>query len=183
MAQRAGGRISVDEAFQRLRAREEPFSACARLDAALRAGKVRLFADEAVVSPSFFVGHLYVAADVAPDGRCAATIAMTRAVELPSEWTVSGDDVDALRASESGAEPQRRSGGRRGYDWDPVIAVIIELVLDEGPPSNFAKFATQVRNLCEEHGMEPHQIPNSDTIRHKLPALLVHVLRPNVGNG
>jgi hypothetical protein len=183
VVKRAGGRISVDEAFQRLRAREEPFSACERLNAALRAGKVRLWADTAVVSPSFFNGHLYVGADVAPDGRCTATMAMTRAVELPSEWTVSGDDVDALLASKSGTEPKRRSGGRRGYNWDPVNAVILELVFDEGPPSNFAKFANKVRKLCEDHGMELDQTPDSETIRHKLPVLLKHILRPNVGKG
>ena len=175
MAKRAGGQISVDEAFQRFRAREEPFSACERLNEALRSGKVRLWADNAVVSPSFFNGHLYVRVDVAPDGRCIATIAMMRAVELPSEWTVSGDDVDALLASESGAEPKRRSAGRRGYNWDPVIAVIIKLVHDEGLPSNFAKFADQVRKLCEEHGMALGQIPDSETIRHKLHVLLKHV--------
>ena len=173
MAKRAGGKInSVDEAFQRFRAREEPFSACERLNEALRSGKVRLWADNAVVSPSFFDGHLYVRADVAPDGRCTATMAMRRAVELPSEWTVSGDDVDKLLAPGSGTEPKRRGAGRRGYNWDPVIAVIIKLVHDEGSPSNFAKFAGQVRELCEERGMEPDQIPDSETIRHKLPDLL-----------
>jgi hypothetical protein len=128
-----------------------------------------------VVAPSFFATHLYVVADVAPDGRWTAEMSMIRAVNCPRQWAVSGDGVDAMLASESA--PKRRSGGRPPFNWDPVIAVIIELVHSEGPPphSGNAAFAARVCERCDELGMEPHKIPDPETVRHKLPTLLEHV--------
>jgi hypothetical protein len=158
-----------------LRARGEPFNACERLNAALRTGKVRLWVDETVVPPEFFEGALHVWAEVAPDGRCTGMMAERRAVERQSEWTMSGDDVDALLALESA--PKQRSGGRPPLDWDRVLAVIIEVIHTEGPPphSGNAAFAKRVCDRCSELGMEPHKIPDPETVRHKLPTLLAHV--------
>jgi hypothetical protein len=133
-------RISVDEAFQRLQRQEESAAARERLNAAIRAGKVRLWANDNVVGPSFFEGHVYVAAEVAPDGRWTAEMTMIRGVEgwKDIEWTVAGADVDGLLAQE--AELKRRSGGaKRIYDREQILiegaAVIFRQAKNGLPPS------------------------------------------------
>jgi hypothetical protein len=135
-------RISVDEAFQRLRRREESAAACERLNVAIRAGKVRLWANDNVVEPSWFVGHVYVAAKVAPDGRWIAAMRMIRGVEgwKDIEWTVAGVDVDNL------AKPERHPGGRRPvYVQEQILFKAFEYVFDYGLPATQDELIRKLR--------------------------------------
>jgi hypothetical protein len=140
-------RITVDEAFQRLRRREEPAAACERLNAAIRAGRVRLWANDSVVEPSWFVGHVYVAANAAPDGRWTAAMTMIRAVaEWPDiEWIVSSADV--LKQE---TESKHHPGGRPPkYDAEQIRFTAFHYVHDYGLPATQDEL---IRKLRQELG-------------------------------
>jgi len=100
-----GKRISVNEAFRKLRPALGPHGAENEMNAAmLRDDKpARLFCDGEVVDPNFIRDHLLVkgpgSRDAAGRVRRSAEIVATRALEKPVEsytWQMDADGIEAL---------------------------------------------------------------------------------------
>lgn len=125
-------RSNINDAVHRLRQRDEPLpAACERLDAAIRAESVHLWADDAPVHPSFFAGHLSIAVKF-EDGRALdeAEIAMLRTVERPRMWSVSRVDVERLAKSQSSGLPRRDTRGVKSeINWEEVVRAAAVLMV------------------------------------------------------
>jgi hypothetical protein len=92
----AADRISVDEVFHLMLPRFEPHAARVRLDTGIQANEVRLWCDDALISPDFFSAMLRVAARPEADGRWIAWIEATRALQKPEKeyvWTMSRAEI------------------------------------------------------------------------------------------
>jgi hypothetical protein len=149
-------RITVDEAFQRLRQREEPATARERLNSAIRAGRVRLWANDDVVEPSWFEGYVYVTAKVAPDGHWTAEMTMIRAVaEWPDiVWTVPARDVETLLV-EWEAKTNRHPGGRpTKYNPEQILIRAFDHIYDYGLSATQDELIRKLRRKLGEAAPE-----------------------------
>jgi hypothetical protein len=97
-------RLSIPEAFQRLlQLYGSARVAGQRFDEALRVGDnahggVRLWAGDTAVDPEWYARHMRVRVRAVSDDQWSAELEPTgvRPVELPSSWSVSATDIDAL---------------------------------------------------------------------------------------
>jgi hypothetical protein len=160
-------RVSIDQAFQLLlRDVNDPYVACEQLNAALRMGRVKLFADGAKVKPGYFARILLVVADAAPDGRWTASITQTisLAVIMPKEWTVTG--IEGLLKP-----PRRKPGTKPKYKWDEIKAEIARRCTgpqDERPrePDNISQVARDVADwYSEQYGDAPEDSAMRDVVK------------------
>jgi len=149
-------RITVNEAFQNLLLRlGKPHVVRARLNAAIRAGEVRLWDRDAVIDPNLFETHLRVAAWVEPDGRWVGEIEATKAINEPKScvWTISGADVEALLARE--AEPERHPGGAPPrYDQGQILIEAAAYVVVNGLPAKQDQLIAALRRKLADKAPE-----------------------------
>jgi len=144
---RGGKRISIDEAFRKLRPALGPDGAVELINTAMRDKKrLRLFCDGRVVDRGFIRDHLVVKG---PGGRGAnrrrsAKIVATRALEKPVKsynWQMDAKEIEALRVAAFGPTPsprtpdvlqppRRRPGPKPKDDWPILVAAkMIDLAL------------------------------------------------------
>jgi hypothetical protein len=159
-------RISLDRAFQLLlRDVSDPYVACEQLNAALRMGRVKLFADGAKVKPGYFARILLVVADAAPDGRWTANITQTisLAVIMPKEWALSG--IEGLLKP-----PRQRPGPKPKFDWPAIKAEIARRYT--GPQDKrprISEIAREMLGWCDEqYGIEPQDSAMRDAVKQVL---------------
>jgi hypothetical protein len=143
----SGKRISIDEAFRKLRPTLGPDGAVELINTAMHDRKrLRLFCDGRAVDPGFIRDHLVVKG---PGGRGAhrrrsAEIVATRALEKPMEsynWQMDAKEIEALRVAAFGPtpsprtpdvlqQPRRRPGPKPKDDWPMLVAAkMIDLAL------------------------------------------------------
>jgi hypothetical protein len=165
--------ITIEEAFQRLLPQNGPHAACERLNAAIRSGSVRLWADDSEVAPGFFATHLYLMAKAAA-GRYSAEITMTRATTMPQKWTLSAADVEALR---KGPLARRRPGPVTTHEWHAIDGEIARRCIDPKTgrlkvPKNESKLARDVADWCQnQYGQEPADSALREAVRQVCAAL------------
>jgi hypothetical protein len=122
--------ITIDAAFQRLLSQRpgQPYDVCERMEAAIRAHDLFLFADGVEVSPDFFKRHhLQVAYD--PTRRTAKIDMTSRAVVMPARWTIGGDieKVAAKRAPHN-------AGGKREFDREWFLIEAAAFIVENDLP-------------------------------------------------
>jgi hypothetical protein len=138
-------RISVDEAFHLMLVQfQPPHAARHRLDMALRAEEVLLWANGVPQDPNFIAAHLRVAARTEPDGRWIACIEPTRAL-VPGEyvWAVSrAGVVDLMRreAPKSRVDLKPREG--------PQISRLWPVLRDLYPPDGIPSAKVKTNEVC-----------------------------------
>jgi hypothetical protein len=134
-------RVTVDEAFHLMLAQIPPHAARHQLDMALRAGDVRLWANDVLQDPNFIAACLLVAARAEPDGRWIACIEPTRALELAEYvWVVSHAEVVDLLRREA---PKR-----------------VDVQLREGP--QMTRLRPVLHDLYPPDGMPPAEVKTND---------------------
>ena len=142
---------------------------------ALRAGRVRLWADDAEVNPSFFATHLHVVLKATPEGW-TAEMAMTRAVTRPRKWAVSAADIEKLPGSKSEL-PRRKPGPPTKHNWHGIAGEIARRCIDPKTkllriPDNESKLASEVLQWCgTKFGREPAESEMREAVRHICAAL------------
>jgi hypothetical protein len=174
----ATGKISVDQAFQQLQKKAEPWAACELFNAALRTRRVRLWQNDTEVPPSYFTAYLQVVINSTPDGW-TASMAMNRAVEpWPCEWSVSAADVEKLQLHpKSGGPPRRRTGPANTHDWHSIDGEIARRCIDPKTkrvrvPKNESKLAQEVLTWCQEKGWdEPADSAMREAVKRVCAAL------------
>jgi hypothetical protein len=145
----SGKRISIDEAFRKLRPALGPDGAVELINTAMRDKKrLRLFCDGRVVDRGFIRDHLVVKG---PGGRGAnrrrsAKIVATRTLEKPVKsynWQMDAKEIEALRVAAFGPTPsprtpdvlqppRRRPGPKPKDDWpEEVKAEIVRIALSD----------------------------------------------------
>jgi hypothetical protein len=160
------GTTTIDQAFQKLLRQHEPHVACEQLNAALRAGRVKLFANGAITSPSFIAGHLLVTATASGGGWIAEMTAL-RALAQPSYvWTVSG--LDGLL--ELPTDPPRRRGRKAKWDWPTICGEIARRCHNKSGhlevPENERELARDMLEWCrEEYDAEPAESEIRDAVK------------------
>jgi hypothetical protein len=123
---RGGKRISIDEAFRKLRPALGPDGALELINTAMRDRKrARLFCDGREVNPNFIRDHLIVKGP-GPLGkgrrRRIAEIVATRALDKPVKsynWRMDADEIEALLppkppppTADDAQRPRKRRGSR-----------------------------------------------------------------------
>jgi hypothetical protein len=130
----ADERISFEKAGELLIGRyHNAHSVCVGLDIAIRGAMVRLYAGDRPVSPSFYAGHLRVAAAV--DGR--VELLPTRAINATYVWTLLCEDVlkladavDATSKPDAASEsvpPRTRRGPQVKFAWDLLMGEVVRM--------------------------------------------------------
>ncbi len=121
----------------------EPHAARHRLDVALKAREVCLWANGVLRRSNFIADCLRVAARTGPDGRWIAYIEPTRALVLAEYgWAVSrAEVVDLLRRSpRSHVEPQPRDG--------PQMKRVLPVFRDLYPPDADPPAKVKTNEVC-----------------------------------
>lgn len=128
MSTESPDRVTIGEAFQILVPSAKPHDAAARLNKAITIDDIRLWANDHVVDPNFFVRHLLIAAKRV-DRRWTAELQMRAAVTgfYETAWTMSRSEVTDLLAK---TKPQKHAGGRPPeYDADDIRAAVVVALL------------------------------------------------------
>jgi hypothetical protein len=163
-------RLPLQEAFNRLRVRNEPHVACERINIALRENRLRLWCDGTLLAPGYIAANLLVVVRLEADGRPHCIIEPHGArlgfdPSRPYVWEVEGD-IEATPAKDKGGKPVE-------YDWRVIDFEITDRFFNNHPPKpgGIGRFAQSMRDWCERQALKaPSQEHTRAHVREMISA-------------
>lgn len=172
--------IDLDEALQiLLPSAAKPHAATARLNTAIIDGEARLWANDTVVDPDFFVRHLRIGTKAVKGEWYAKLDPLATPVDglTTTAWTMSRMEVTGLLGE---TKPSGRQRGRKQvFDWDALVAELVRRVHVDGIPASASDLglATDLVKWCGEQNFT--EIPEIETVRKKIAVWLSRYRQEN----